>query len=212
MSVLPFGELLSQPQISRVLLEPQPATNDQVLTAVRKCIGAYGEAAKCLGLNGPDNRKCVVRYIQAQACMATVLAPSKFEALQTCVTANQGRAGPCESEMVSMQRTNAAIVNKYATDLKFEGDEDRAWTKCGTPTVGTTQEHVSAILGCSMSTVCPSQVERWASCMNRTANHSSACVLEGQSLLLCFRPYMEKVYIKDPLYLLRGAGDLEAHK
>lgn len=106
---------------------------------------------------------------------------------------------------MAVQKEADAQLEKYAKEISFsEGAEQNAWTQCGSPTAAKSTQQLEMMLGCSMSRVCPVQLQNYLACVQQSPNDRySTCQSDADALAKAFVPYLEKVYIKDPMFLLR---------
>ena len=86
--------------------------------------------------------------------------------------------------------------------------EASALSDCGSVTGAKSGEHLEMILGCSMSHVCPVELEAMGRCWASSKGDLTKCATEGRVLMTAFRSYMEKVWAKDKYFMLRGASNL----
>lgn len=202
-SLLP---LFRTPAVNAVLSEPlaDDATVPDAVRAMRKCIALFGDATRCFSFGGEDDQRCMMRYLNAQGCLGTVLEPRKHADLLRCMEERHD-LNACEAPMIALQQANSKVLDAYADALVLQGPEETAWTSCGTLAHAPSADVANMVLGCSMSFVCPEPLERWLECTQGTGvDTAGACHEQGRQLLRAFRPYLEKVYFKDPLYLMRG--------
>lgn len=108
----------------------------------------------------------------------------------------------CHAALVAMNGAVERELSKLDTSLVFkEGSAEAvAWETCGSPVQASSREHLNLILGCSFQKVAEAQLLSFIACT--ATGHE--CQEERAALIREARPYMEKVYVKEPAFLLRG--------
>jgi hypothetical protein len=90
----------------------------------------------------------------------------------------------------------------------LSAEEATALSNCGSFTAAKSRGQLNMILGCSMARICFDELDAFANCWTTNGGDTSKCVTEGRALMTAFRPYMEKIWIKDKRLLQRGATEI----
>ena len=169
----------------------------------RKCLGVCGDTTKCLRQRGGDDSRCLNLFFQSRGCLASALAADAFGAMDACMGREQSY-NRCASPLRRMHGAVERALAQLADDTEMSAPEKTAWQTCGSPTKAQSAEHLNVILGCSMQHVCPAQLDRFVDCEAQAGRN---CGDDARELLTAFRPYMEKLWLKDPQFLVRGTSE-----
>ena len=214
MSVPRFDVLFKEPGVADALYTLPEAdstgeggadSNSTAMQGIRDCLGLCGDTTKCLRQRGTEDPRCLNLFLQSRGCLASRLGletKPRFDAMDECMQREKS-FNKCGPELRQMHAAVEKKLKKMDEDLPMSGIEQDAWERCGSPTQGASVDHLNVILGCAMQVVCPQELNQFVACS------SGECVSEKRALLGAFRPYMEKVWLRDPLFLVRGASEFK---
>jgi hypothetical protein len=201
MSVVPpFDSLFTEPGIAEGMYGKTGEEND-FQKALNDCLPICGDTMKCLNLRGTRDQTCLSLFFNSRGCLARHFAREKFEQMDRCMKGSE-TFGECSSELVKMHKAVEEELTKREKALKLSENEQKAWDNCGSPSTANSRDQMNIIFGCAMKYVCPAELETFI----LKFDSSSQYKVEGKALMTAFRPYMEKLWLKDPLFLLRGAS------
>ena len=196
---------------------PLDADAHPVRRAVRDCLGICGDVTKCFMQRGTRHSHCLELFFNSRGCLAARLTEEtrrRHGEMDQCMQREQSFT-ECARELRLMHGAVEKALKDLTDESKegcpaaFNEAEQRAWSNCGSPTRAASGEHLNLLLGCSMQQVCPEQLQRWATCQ---AGGDNTCETESRQLLAAFRPYMDKVYLRDAHFLVRGSSEPELLK
>lgn len=208
-NVFAFHELFRHPETSKGLEDAILAQGkeDSFLAAVRKCLGVCQETNRCFQ-DGKPQHKCADLYIQSRGCLAQFIAKDSFLSTFDCLKKN-GSYDKCFNEVLKMQKEVEKELTRNADLIHYSDLEKKAFETCGHLRLPTTIVGLDLALACSMSMICPTQFSRFEKCLSSNNEDFSKCGKEGRELMKEFQPFMEKVWVKDFYFLVRGREDLK---
>lgn len=200
-----FHDLFRQPDTAIGLDDAvaERSNDDSVfLKASRKCMGICHAANQCFR-DGRPVEACVDLYIQSRGCLASFFAKKSFEKASKCISESR-RYDTCQVEVLEMQKAVEKVLTKEGRNVHFSQTEQKAFDQCGYFTLTSTMAELDANLGCSMAIVAPQVFAVFTQCLEKNGGEMGKCTKEGRRLMKEFQPFMEKVWIKDPYFLIRG--------
>lgn len=201
-SIPKFGDLFRDHTYD-IDMDVEYPTSDPIAMAIRKCVAHSQEAAKCLSSRGPEQSRCLDLFFNSRACLAKFIAPSFFLSLSSCMQSHHS-FNSCVEPLQSMHEEVEKMLTDYDKKKPWSAEEKEAFSVCGSLFDAQSRSQMDMKVGCSMSYVCPVELALFSTCLQKTGGRINLCRSEARTLLVSFMPYLEKSWIKDPDYLLRG--------
>ncbi len=205
--MLPLVDLFREPGIADASLAVVSPEDSAALAAVKKCFGICNETSNCMKRQGESDRHCIDLFLNSRACLAQFVSRSAFDALIKC-SKEKSSYSECASELISVHKATEKALDALDEATVLNPDEASAVANCGSVTQAKSRNHLNMILGCSMSHVCLAELDALGQCWLEKEGDLSKCVTEGRALMTAFRPYMEKMWIKDKQFMIRGVKNL----